>query len=58
MWVDYKGSLGTVYSDEEISTCGRITEFYQVLPDTPTLTSWKLVITYTVQDTYTDYNLS
>ena len=22
MWVDYRGSLSTVYNDEEISTCG------------------------------------
>ena len=24
MWVDYRGSLSTVYNDEEISTCGQI----------------------------------
>ena len=26
MWVDYRGSLSTVYSDGEISTCGEIIE--------------------------------
>ena len=24
MWVDYRGSLSTVYNDGEISTCGEI----------------------------------
>ena len=27
MWVDYGGSLGTVYNDGEISTCGRLWRF-------------------------------
>ena len=30
MWVDYRGSLSTVYSDGEISTCGWITEVHSV----------------------------
>ena len=25
MWVDYRGSLSTVYNDGEISTCGGLT---------------------------------
>ena len=30
MWVDYRGSLSTVYNDGEISTCGWITEIHSV----------------------------
>ena len=30
MWVDYRGSLSTVYNDGEISTCGKIEEVYSV----------------------------
>ena len=30
MWVDYRGSLITVYNDGEISTCGYITEVHSV----------------------------
>ena len=30
MWVDYRGSLSTVYSDGEISTCGEIIEVHSV----------------------------
>ena len=30
MWVDYRGSLSTVYNDGEISTCGEITEVHPV----------------------------
>ena len=30
MWTDYRGSLSTVYSDGEISTCGQITEVHSV----------------------------
>ena len=30
MWVDYRGSLGTVYNDGEISTCGLIIEVHSV----------------------------
>ena len=28
MWVDYRGSLSTVYNDGEISTCGEIWGFH------------------------------
>ena len=30
MWVDYGGSLSTVYNDGEISTCGQIIEVHSV----------------------------
>ena len=30
MWVDYRGSLSTVYNDGEISTCGWIIEVHLV----------------------------
>ena len=30
MWVGYRGSLGTVYNDGEISTCGQIIEVHSV----------------------------
>ena len=30
MWIDYGGSLSTVYNDEEISACGWITEVHSV----------------------------
>ena len=30
MWVDYRGSLSTVYNDGEISTCGWIIEVHSV----------------------------
>ena len=30
MWVGYRGSLSTVYSDGEISTCGEIIEVHSV----------------------------
>ena len=30
MWGDYRGSLGTVYNDGEISTCGEIIEVHSV----------------------------
>ena len=30
MWVDYRGSLNTVYNDGEISTCGEIIEVHSV----------------------------
>ena len=30
MWVDYRGSLSTVYNDGEISTCGLIIEVHSV----------------------------
>ena len=30
MWVDYRGSLSTVYKDGEISTCGEIIEVHSV----------------------------
>ena len=30
MWVDYRGSLSTVYNDGGISTCGYIMEVYSV----------------------------
>ena len=30
MWVDYGGSLGTVYNDGEISTCGWFIEVHSV----------------------------
>ena len=30
MWVDYRGSLSTVYTDGEISTCGWIIEVHSV----------------------------
>ena len=30
MWVDYRGSLGTVCNDGEISTCGLIIEAHSV----------------------------
>ena len=30
MWVDYRGSLGTVYNDGEISTCVWIIEVHSV----------------------------
>ena len=30
MWVDYRGSLSTVYNDGEISTCGWIMEVHSV----------------------------
>ena len=30
MWVDYRGSLSTVYNDGEISTCGEIIEVHLV----------------------------
>ena len=30
MWVDYRGSLSTVYNDGEISTCGEIIEVHSV----------------------------
>ena len=30
MWVDYRGSFSTVYSDGEISTCGQIIEVHSV----------------------------
>ena len=30
MWVDYRGSLSTVYSDGGISTCGEIIEAHSV----------------------------
>ena len=30
MWVDYRGSLSTVYNDGEISTCGEIIETHSV----------------------------
>ena len=30
MWVDYRGSLSTVYNDGEISTCGWIIEAHSV----------------------------
>ena len=32
MWVDYRGSLSTVYNDGEISTCGWIIEVHSVQP--------------------------
>ena len=30
MWVDYRGSLSTVYNDGVISTCGYIIEVHSV----------------------------
>ena len=30
MWVDYRGSLGALYNDGEISTCGWIMEVHPV----------------------------
>ena len=30
MWVNYRGSLSTVYSDEGITTCGWIIEVHSV----------------------------
>ena len=30
MWVDYRGSLSTVYNGGEISTCGEIIEVHSV----------------------------
>ena len=30
MWVDYRGSLSTVYNDGEISTCGELIEVHSV----------------------------
>ena len=30
MWVDYRGSLSTVYNDGEISTCGWIIDVHSV----------------------------
>ena len=30
MWVDHRGTLSTVYSDGEISTCGPIIEVHSV----------------------------
>ena len=30
MWVDYRGSLSTVYNDGEISKCGEIIEVHSV----------------------------
>ena len=30
MWVDYRGSLSTVYNDWEISTCGWTIEVHSV----------------------------
>ena len=30
MWVDYRGSLSTVYNDGEISPCGWIIEVHSV----------------------------
>ena len=30
MWVDYRGSLSTVYNDGEISTCGQIVKVHSV----------------------------
>ena len=30
MWVEYRGSLSTVYNDGEISTCGEIIEVHAV----------------------------
>ena len=30
MWVDYRGSLSTVYNDGGISTCGEIIEVHSV----------------------------
>ena len=30
MWVDYRGSLSTVYNDGEILTCGEIIEVNSV----------------------------
>ena len=30
MWVDYRGSLSTVYNDGDISTCGQIIEVHSV----------------------------
>ena len=30
MWVDYRGSLSTVYNDGGISTCGQIIEVHSV----------------------------
>ena len=30
VWVDYRGSLSTVYNDGEISTCGWIIEVHSV----------------------------
>ena len=30
MWVDYRGSLSTVYNDGEISTCGYIIEVHPI----------------------------
>ena len=30
MWVDYRGSLSTVYNDGEISTCGQTFEVHLV----------------------------
>ena len=30
MWVDYRGSLSTVYNDREILTCGEIIEVHSV----------------------------
>ena len=39
MWVDYRGSLSTVYSDGEISTCGEIIEVHSV-QSTEDLNMW------------------
>ena len=33
MWVDYRGSLSTVYNDGEISTCGQFEGFTMLRND-------------------------
>ena len=50
MWVDYRGSLSTVYNDGEISTCGQIKEVHSQ-ESIVTMTSIPCTFTSTVIDT-------